>query len=246
MRTVERLVEQMVKKWEADRLARRAEEEATVLPSQTRPRTVVAISRETGAGGTDIGRLVASELGYDFFDKEIVEMVASSAHATQALMDSLDERVPGLIDRTLTSLLAPRRPTAETYLLHLSRVMLALAERGRCVIVGRGAGCILPESLALTVRIVAPWPTRVRHVASRTKISLPDAEDYVRRTDRERERFVEASFGKNPADPLQYSLIINTADFRREDAARLIVYALKTVLPRRRSLHQQADQHRPG
>ena len=37
---------------------------------------VITMSRETGSGGHTIGKMLAEQLGYDFYDKELISLVA--------------------------------------------------------------------------------------------------------------------------------------------------------------------------
>ncbi len=53
-----------------------------------------------------------------------------------------------------------------------------------------------------------------------------EAERWVRKTDHERTDFVTAHFQKNPADPLGYDLILNSARYSVDGAAELIIEAL--------------------
>src|SRR5262249_4303050 len=120
-------------------------------------------------------------------------------------------------------------PTAseDVYLHHLWRVLLALAARGRCVFVGRGAAQFLPAERTLRVRLVAPLAERVRSYQERHKVSAERAARQAEETDRERSRFVRQAFHKDPSDVSGYDLILNTARYPAEHCAELIEQALR-------------------
>src|SRR5512136_225916 len=50
------------------------------------------ISREKGAGGSSVGQLAGKRLGWQVFDKEIVDAIAQKARVRRELIESLDER----------------------------------------------------------------------------------------------------------------------------------------------------------
>ena len=65
------------------------------------------ISREKGAGGSAVGELAAKRLGWQVFDKEIVDAIAQQAHVRRELIESLDEREQATIQDAIGRLLHP-------------------------------------------------------------------------------------------------------------------------------------------
>ena len=78
------------------------------------------------------------------------------------------------------------------------------------VIVGRGAAQILPAARTFRVRLLAPQKERIAVI--RRQLALPEEEAarWVERTDRDRTWFVREHFSKDPSDPGNYDLILNT------------------------------------
>lgn len=113
---------------------------------------------------------------------------------------------------------------------HLIRVLFALACKGHCVIVGRGAAHTLPAATTLRVRLIGALEDRVRVMAQQLNVDPEQAMKQVNRLDRERDRFVKQNFHRDPADPLQYDLILNSSRFENEEAADIIVKALAPYL----------------
>src|SRR5215204_6015150 len=92
--TIEQLVDQQVLRWLAERqIADRASWRPTVSETSAEGhRPVVCISRECGAAGGRIGRLVSERLGFSFYAQEIVDEIAKQAHVRRKVVESLDER----------------------------------------------------------------------------------------------------------------------------------------------------------
>jgi cytidylate kinase len=105
-------------------------------------------------------------------------------------------------------------------------MLLSLAAHGECVIVGRGAAQVLPAETTLRVRLVAPEEKRVEAIEQRFGISNEEAARWVEKTDAERIRFVRDHFHKDPADPRNYDLVLNSLRFSVDECADLILEAL--------------------
>ena len=190
----------------------------------------LTISREKGAGGNAVARLAGKRLGWQVFDNEMVDEIAKQAHVRRQLIESLDEREQAMIQAIVGQLLQPQGIDQADYLGYLKQVVLALGHQGDVIIVGRGAGFILPSRFGLSVRMVAPMEARIRRVADKANLSLAAARAEVERADLDRVKMVRRHFGQDVADPLSHDLIINTAAISLEAAAEVVITALRQKL----------------
>lgn len=188
------------------------------------------ISREKGAGGNTVARLVGKRLGWQVFDNEMVDEIAKQAHVRRQLIESLDERVQATIQDIINQLLIPGEIGESDYLSYLKQVVLALGHQGDVIIVGRGARFILPSRFGLDARVVAPIEARIRRIADKAHLSLAAARVEVEKTDRERVKAARDNFGHDVTDPLNHDLIINTAEMNGEAAAEVVITALQQKL----------------
>lgn len=219
----------------ADRQIRRWELQHPAAGASTRPSPCVAISRLPGAGGAEVGQLVAQWLDYGFFGQVIVEEIARELGVDHWVVKGLDERVRGAIDRYLADAFTPRRFTEDDDLWHVSRTVATLARRGSAVIVGRGAPFLLGRDDALRVLLVAPLPARIERYAKVKGLPIDRAEEALRRAEERRAEFARLQFGARQEDPLHYDLVLNTGTFGFEAAAGLIVEALRRRFPAQRA-----------
>ena len=112
---------------------------------------IITISREFGSGGRTIGRRVAEELGIPFYDKEIVDQIALESGFAPRFIEENGEHAPGL--SRLSYAFAPQGvpgvmnglSTADFLWNIQCGVILQLAEKGPCVIVGRNADYSLKD-----------------------------------------------------------------------------------------------------
>ncbi len=114
-------------------------------------RKIITISREFGSGGRTIGHMVAEKLGIPFYDKELVDQIALESGFAPTFVEEHGEHAPG---RTLFSYaFAPHGvpgimnglSTADFLWNIQCSVILQIAEKGPCVIVGRNADYILKD-----------------------------------------------------------------------------------------------------
>jgi Cytidylate kinase-like family len=183
---------------------------------------IVTIEREYGCGGGEIAALLATRLGWKLWDQLLTEEIARLAHCSQAVVEQREERTDPLYYRLFKSFLrgsyegslnAPKLNLVDSEkIVKLSqRVVLHAAEKGNCVIVGRGSQLFLsnrPDTFR--VFLYAPREDKVRRLRARGK-SETDAEQLVDTVDRERAHFIEKYFRINWPDRAVYHVMLNTA-----------------------------------
>jgi hypothetical protein len=189
---------------------------------------MVCVSREYGARGAEMGRMVAEQLGFRFYSQELIHDVAQEAHVRDQLVESLDERVQDRISEWLSGLIKRGVFAPSDYLRNLSKVVLTLGRHGKGVIIGRGAYFLLDPQVTLRVRVIAPLETRVARIVSRDGLSREDARAKILRIDGERIAFNKQHYGADISDPSHYDLVVNAGTLGIEGAADLTVRAFRS------------------
>lgn len=187
----------------------------------------IALSREAGTDGTAIAHAVGSRLDWPVYDYKLLERIAREMGVHTALLKTVDEKQKSWLLEAMETFVAVPLVSESAYVQHLIKSMLALSTLGECVIVGRGAAFMLPAKTTLRVRLVAPLKERITVLSRRLHISEREAARQVRTRDRERADFVEDHFLKDPSDPCQYDLLLNTSCFSVDACAELIIDALR-------------------
>ena len=125
---------------------------------------VITIDREHGSGGRLIGRKLAAELGFAYYDDEIIAMTAKESGFTEDFISRMENTKTSSF---LFSIYSATRelPLTEQVFLTQANIIRDLAEKGNCVIVGRCADYILRERpCCIRTFIHAPIGERVRRV----------------------------------------------------------------------------------
>jgi cytidylate kinase len=194
----------------------------------------IAITRQAGTPGTSLAREIGKRLEWQVYDHELVEQIARDMGARTSLLETVDERDQNwLLDSLRAFGSSSRAVTESSYVRHLVETVLALGARGNCVIVGRGAGFILPGSTTLRVRLIAPQEERIAAVCRDRNWTRHQAAAWVEQTDRERRHFVRNHFVNDPEDPNNYDLLVNMAHWTIAEAADIVLRALRV-----RELHE--------
>ena len=183
---------------------------------------IITIEREYGSGGGEIAQLVANRLGWKLWDQRLTEEIARLANCPKAVVEAREERNDPLYYRLFRSFLrgsyegsinAPKLNLvdSETIVKTTRRVVEHAAERGSCVIVGRGSQQFLkawPDTFR--VFLYAPREDKVRRLLSRGK-NEKEAENLVDTVDRERADFIQKYFNVEWPDRAIYHTMMNTA-----------------------------------
>ncbi len=187
----------------------------------------IAISREAGTRGPAVARAVAERLDWKAYDHELLELVARDLHVRVKFLENVDERHVTWLQECVESFAAVPAVREGKYVRHLIEMMLALATRGKCILVGRGSPFVLPPATTLRVRLVAPLEDRIAAVRHDQNLSRRDAVRFIETTDRDRAQFIKLHFLRDSGDPRHYDLHLNTAQFSISECADLVIEGLR-------------------
>jgi cytidylate kinase len=209
---------------------------------------VITVSRQFGSGGDEIAARVCEILGYGYFDKKLMARVANEVGLSEGEIVDLSEddyRVRSFMDRLLrrspsgsAQVRSWREDTSgvrmpdvkaldEDQAVALVRASVEAAYRqGDIVIVGRGGQAVLQDKPgALHVRIEAPFEVRAQRVAEQERIVPSAAQDLVTDRDKATAGYLRRFHDIDWDDPRLYHLMVNTAKWDVEAAARIIANA---------------------
>ncbi len=193
----------------------------------------VAVSREAGSRGATIARRAGRKLGWQVYHQELLEYLAQEKQLGRNLLDSLDEAAANWVEEQLERLLREQNLSQNQSMIELARVILAIGAHGEAVILGRGAGCILPPRSTLHVRIIAPLVDRIVYMSQVERLTPDQAAEQVCQRDGQRTLFVSTHFHRKPADIYQYDLVVNSSMLGEDLSARLIAQAALVKLAAR-------------
>ncbi len=195
---------------------------------------IITISREFGSGGRTIGRQVAERLGIPFYDKELVEQIALETGFAPKFIEENGEHAPGK-SRLSYAFASQGVPgimnglsTADFLWSIQCSVILQLAEKGPCVIVGRNADYILKDRKdVLDVFIHADMDYRADRIVRLYGESEKSPLARLQEKDKRRQINYQHYTGRVWGNANNYDLCLNSAAIGLEKCVDMIVELCK-------------------
>lgn len=184
---------------------------------------IITISREFGSGGRELGKLISDVLGFDYYDREIITMIAKNYGFDEKYVErTLDLRAWNAAPiswRCSFSIPSVMEPTMQTGLLLEQRQVIEMIAKQEkdCVIVGRNADVILEDHRLFRIFVCADREAKIRrcmeHAAEGEKLTRKEIEKNMRRIDKNRAYNREIISDSRWGDPHSYNLTVNTTDW---------------------------------
>jgi cytidylate kinase len=202
---------------------------------------IITVEREYGCGGGEIAQQVAAQLGWKLWDQNLTEEIARLARCPKTVVENREERDDPLYYRLFKSFLRGsfegsinahklNLVDSESIMRITRRVVEHAAEKGECVIVGRGSQHFLANNPdTLRVFLYAPSDLKVRRLIARGK-PQKEAQELVATVDRERADYIEKYFHVEWPNRAIYHAMMNTAP--GDDAVVQAILDLKRIVER--------------
>ncbi len=195
---------------------------------------VITISRQYGAGGKTLGKMIAGELGYEFADSEIVAKVAEMANVSTHWVETVENEAGGKLSRFITRMVS--KPLVERilkdergyideeiYLDYLVLIVAQIADEGDVVVLGRGSQYILNDHPdAFHILMLDEFKNRVRFMKENYELSDSRASKVVKGEDKRRKALYQKLGKTDYDDPFLYHLVLNMGRLRLEEAAKMV------------------------
>ena len=178
---------------------------------------IIALGRQFGSGGREIGKQLAEKLQVRCYDRELITLAAQKAEVREELFVGREEKAPNPWLFTGVYEGGPQvrkgQPAEDILFEMQSQVILELAQMGPCIIVGRCADVVLRAAGIPTVSlfICAPFEDRVKRRMEIEGIGQKEAEDAVRKIDKRRKKYYDTYTGRNWGTPENYDFCINSS-----------------------------------
>ena len=180
---------------------------------------IITVSREFGSGGRELGKRLADELGFAYYDREIIMGIAKKCAMDEDYIERTIEnhsmrRYPITYARTFSAIPSFSVDQASLLLVQQGKVIQELAAQGNCVVVGRGADKILKEQNPFKIFVYADMPSKIARCRARAaggeKLTDREMERKIRQVDRARADTYSLISSADWGDPHNYNLCINT------------------------------------
>ena len=190
---------------------------------------IITLCREYGAGGHSVGQRVAAELGIEFYDKDIIRGSAEELGIDPALLEAEEEAITKK-DAILRSITPISYDQKDAMYGAESGVILKLAAKGPCLILGRCADAVLRAAgiPSLDVFLCADE----EHRAARVGELIGNKDEAVirrtmKKTDQARHAYYHHYTGKTWGDHTNFHLCLDTGVLGYDNCVKLICEAVR-------------------
>jgi cytidylate kinase len=172
---------------------------------------IVVISREFGSGGRTIGKKLAEKLGYKCYDAEIIAKIAEETGFSENYVAGQSDRRPNFSKAPLFDTNYMVKTNQDIIRESQRKVILELADKGKCVIVGRCADYILKDHPStLKVFIHAPLDKRMERIINVYGETDEDPEKRIKNKDRRRKAYHSYYTGNEWGDVNNYDICLDS------------------------------------
>ena len=195
---------------------------------------VITISRQFGAGGKTLGKMVADELGLEFADSDIIAKVAEMANVSTHWVETVEKEAGGKLSRFISRVVSKklidrvlkdeRGYLDETiYLDYLVLIIAQIADEGDVVILGRGSQYILNDHPDAThILLIDEFDNRVEFMKENYELSYNRATQVVRSEDKRRKNLYQKLGKTDYDDSYLYHMVLNMSKISMEEAKNLV------------------------
>jgi cytidylate kinase len=195
---------------------------------------VLTISRQFGAGGITLGKMIADKLGYTFADTEIIQEIAKEANVSPQWVEAFEKEAGTKLSRVISSMVAQKwidrilkdergYLDEQIYLDYLVLIIAKMADEDNVVIIGRGSQYILNDHPdAFHILLVDEFENRVNFLVDHYSMTPKKATQVVTNEDKRRLNLYR-KLGKVDFDnPNLYHLVLNMSRIDLELAKSLV------------------------
>jgi len=195
---------------------------------------VITISRQYGAGGKTLGKMIASALDYTFADSDIIQQIAKEANVSPHWVESFEKEAGTKLSRVISSMVSQRWVDRilkdergyldeRIYLDYLVLIVAKMADEGDVVMLGRGSQYILNDHPdAFHVLLIDELEHRIKFIVDRYNVAEKQATRIVNNEDKRRLSLYRRLGKEDYDNPGLYHLVLNMNRFSLEQASTLI------------------------
>lgn len=191
---------------------------------------IITIARGFGSGGRTIGKMLSEDLGFKYYDKDLIRLASEDSGINERFFGLVDEKLKGSLLRKggvyKGELISPDSPefTSDQNLFNYqAKIIKQLADKEPAVIVGRCADYILRDREdVIRVFICSDMPTAIKNVVNMYGISEKEAEKIIIRTDKERSEYYRFYTGLDWENAKNYNICLDTSKLSYDKCVEMI------------------------
>ncbi len=180
---------------------------------------IVTISREFGSGGREIGKRLSDVLNLAYYDEEIIAEISKETGLSEDYINNISEKgiypVAFNFGRTFASFGNLQLNQTEI-LVKQQNVLKKIADKGDCIIVGRGADITLKDYNTMNIFVYSDMESKIKRCKYKAKedekLTDKELEKKIIQINKDRKKFHNLISNLEWGDKNNYNLCINTSE----------------------------------
>lgn len=192
---------------------------------------IITIGREFGSGGRELGRRLSEELGFAYYDQEIISELSKRTFLSEQYVQAIVEHRPSFsfpihIGQSFYALGNPAFEQTMNIYKEQARIIAEMAYKSDCVIVGRCADYILNDYNPFRIFVYSDMESKIKRCREKGSESETLNEKELRQKisgiDKKRAKYYEFYTGHPWGDKMNFDLCINTTKTSVKELAPVI------------------------
>lgn len=180
---------------------------------------IITIGREFGSGGREFGRRLSEEIGFAYYDQEIISEISKRTSLSEQYVHAIVEHQPSFsfpihIGRSFYPEVNPAFDQTMTIYQEQAHIISEMADKSNCVIVGRCADYILKEYNPFRIFVYADMESKIKRCREKApedeKLTDKELKQKITKVDKKRAKYYEFYTGHSWGNKLNFDLCINT------------------------------------
>lgn len=187
---------------------------------------IITFGRQYGSRGKELAGILAEKLNLPIYDEDMIKLASRKLGIAEDVLKQEEETPRNELVHALTAggMFAAKEYEAATndrMFEVQSQIILELAKKSSCIIVGRCSNYVLDRANIPTIDVfvVANLEDRIKHIAQRDKTTYEKAKQYVNKTEKRREAYYNYYTSYEWGNPQYYDLCVNTSNMDMDELA---------------------------
>ncbi len=189
---------------------------------------IITIGRQYGSNGRSIAQKLSQELGIHYYDKELIRLASERNDISYEELIKVDEkradpwRYPVEDDMQMNRRFR-YEPMNDVLFETEKNLILELAEKEDCIIVGRCANHILREKDNVkNIFFYAPLKNRIQTIMERASVDEKEAANLIKKIDKQRRYYYNCYTDQRWEDMTQYHMCIDTSGMSQNSVLEML------------------------
>lgn len=190
---------------------------------------IITFGRQYGSRGKELAGILAKKLDLPIYDEDMIKLASKELDIDENILKKDEEAPRNELVHALTagSMFAAKEyeaSTSDKMFDIQSQIILDLAKKSSCIIVGRCSNYVLDQAKIPTtdIFVVANLEDRIKHIADRDNLNYEKAKQHVNKTEKRREAYFNYYTSYEWGNPQYYDLCVNTSNKNMDELAEHI------------------------